>query len=175
MPDDFNKKYREWEQLKVTKPGDSHQQQPSTSGDKKVKKKRKSQERSSKKMSEERRGDLTAPEPGTFAWLDKELLKVNREKQRLERERLKNVEREGRLLAMRQALGDQSQPKKEITVKTRAGEEFKFEGINPKFTKKLYEWESRRGIAPECSTITLLQTGELQIMKNIFLQLMSQV
>ena len=33
----------------------------------------------------------------------------------------------------------------------------RFEGINPKFTKKLYEWESRRGIAPECSTITLLQ------------------
>ena len=33
---------------------------------------------------------------------------------------------------------------------------FRFEGINPKFTQKLYEWESRRGIAPECSTITLL-------------------
>ena len=175
MPDDFNKKYKEWEQLKVSKPADQQSPHPSP-GDKKVKKKRKSQERSSssKKVSEDRR-DITAPEVGTFAWLDKELVKVNREKQRLERERLKNVEREGRLLAMRQALGDQSQPKKEITVKTRAGEEFKFEGINPKFTKKLYEWESRRGIAPECSTITLLQTGELQIMKNIFLQLMSQV
>ena len=35
----------------------------------------------------------------------------------------------------------------------------RFEGINPKFTKKLYEWESRKGIAPDRSTITLLQTG----------------
>ena len=44
----------------------------------------------------------------------------------------------------------------------------RFEGINPKFTKKLYEWESRRGIAPECSTITLLQvSGELYEL-NIF-------
>ena len=36
---------------------------------------------------------------------------------------------------------------------------YRFEGINQKFTKKLYEWESRKGIAPECSTITLLQSG----------------
>ena len=35
----------------------------------------------------------------------------------------------------------------------------RFEGINQKFTKKLYEWENRRGIAPESSTITLLQSG----------------
>ena len=38
-------------------------------------------------------------------------------------------------------------------------EYIRFEGINQKFTKKLYEWENRRGIAPESSTITLLQTG----------------
>ena len=60
---------------------------------------------------------------------------------------------------MRQAMCHQPPAKKEITVKTAAGEEFKFEGINHKFTKKLYEWESRRGIAPESSTITLLQSG----------------
>ena len=36
---------------------------------------------------------------------------------------------------------------------------YRFEGINQKFTKKLYEWESRKGIAPECSPITLLQSG----------------
>ena len=60
---------------------------------------------------------------------------------------------------MKLALSSQPPAKKEITVKTAAGEEFKFEGINPKFTRKLVEWESRRGIAPESSTITLLQAG----------------
>ena len=39
---------------------------------------------------------------------------------------------------------------------------FRFEGINPKFTQKLYEWESRRGIAPECSTITLLNNLQVE-------------
>ena len=39
---------------------------------------------------------------------------------------------------------------------------FRFEGINPKFSQKLYEWESRRGIAPECSTITLLNNLQVE-------------
>ena len=30
------------------------------------------------------------------------------------------------------------------------------QGINAKFTQKLYEWEERRGIAPESSTLALL-------------------
>ena len=41
----------------------------------------------------------------------------------------------------------------EITVKTSKGEEFKFGGISEKFTQKLFEWEERRNIAPESSTI----------------------
>ena len=44
----------------------------------------------------------------------------------------------------------------EITVKTSKGEEFKFGGISEKFTKKLFEWEERKGIAPESSTIALI-------------------
>ena len=131
MPEDFNKKYREWEQIKVAKPGDScNRVESAGEHEKKMKKKRKSQERwvnkSGKKVKEDR-GEINAPEVGTFAWLDKELQKIDREKQRLERERLKTVERESRLLAMRQALGHQppAMVKKEITVKTAAGEEFK--------------------------------------------------
>ena len=130
MPEDFNKKYREWEQIKVAKPGESCSRVDSGEHEKKLKKKRKSQERwvrSGGKKIKEDRGEINAPEVGTFAWLDKELLKIEREKQRLERERLKTVERESRLLAMRQALGHQppAMAKKEITVKTAAGEEFK--------------------------------------------------
>ena len=81
--------------------------------------------KSKKAKNEASRGDVAGPEVGSFAWLDKELHKVDREKQRLERERIKTMERESRLLAMRQALGDRQQDRKEITVKTRAGEEFK--------------------------------------------------
>ena len=120
MPEDFNKKLREWEQIKITaKPGEAPGAgagaQPDT-GEKKVKKKRKSQERcvlvvtmmvtmflmmvmirwvrgGGKKLKEESRGEMSdIPEVGTFAWLDKELQKVNREKTRLERERLKTAE-----------------------------------------------------------------------------------
>ena len=35
-----------------------------------------------------------------------------------------------------------------VTIKTAEGE-FRFEGINKNFTKKLYEWEERRGEAAE--------------------------
>ena len=128
MPEDFNKKLREWEQLKV-KPGEGCKDREEPGGEeKKPKKKHKSQEhwvKSKKAKNEASRGDVAGPEVGSFAWLDKELHKVDREKQRLERERIKTMERESRLLAMRQALGDRQQDRKEITVKTRAGEEFK--------------------------------------------------
>jgi hypothetical protein len=56
---------------------------------------------------------------------------------------------------MREALEKQRQ-EKEITVKTAKGEEFRFGGISETFTRKLYEWEQQRGIAPELSTIALL-------------------
>ena len=49
--------------------------------------------------------------------------------------------------------------KQEITVKTSTGEEFKFGGISENFTRKLYEWEERRNIAPESSTIALLNSN----------------
>ena len=122
MPEDFNKKYREWEQLKVSKPGDAVSPRPDAQIEKKVKKKRKSQEKwvrnSGKKIKEDNQ-EITGPEVGSFAWLDKELHKIDREKQRLEKE-------ESRLLAMRQALGDQQKAKNEINVKIATGEEFKY-------------------------------------------------
>ncbi|XP_045138539.1 uncharacterized protein LOC123520364 isoform X3 [Portunus trituberculatus] len=89
-------------------------------------------------------------------WLEKELLKVEREKQRLEREKEKFLERQARLEKMRQAMARGGPAKKkEIYIKTSTGE-FRFEGISQTFTKRLYEWEERRGIRPESSTIALL-------------------
>ena len=68
-----------------------------------------------------------------------------------------------RLEKMRKAIDQQQQhDAKEITVKTSRGEEFKFAGISEKFTKKLYEWETQKGIAPESSTIALLNPNYQQ-------------
>ena len=107
---------------------------------KKMKKKRKPKEKwanaGARKYKEEN-FDMTPPDVGTFAWLDKELTKIEKEKLRLEREKSKFEERQTRynsfntvniniffrLTAMKEALCHQ--PKKEITVKTKAGEEFK--------------------------------------------------
>lgn len=50
---------------------------------------------------------------------------------------------------------DNDGQKKEVLVKTSAGE-FRFEGISDDFTKKLYEWETKKGVNPELSTIALL-------------------
>ena len=60
---------------------------------------------------------------------------------------------------MRAALSRRRSSEKEITVKTAKGEEFRFGGISEKFTRKLYEWEEQKGIAPESSTIALLQNN----------------
>ena len=76
---------------------------------------------------------------------------LQREKQKLELEKAKYLDREHRLDEIRTAIRNQQQ--KEITVKTAKGEEFKFGGISENFTRKLFEWEERRNIAPESSTI----------------------
>jgi serine/arginine repetitive matrix protein 2 len=91
-------------------------------------------------------------------WLEKELNKVEREKQRLEREREKFLEREARLERMRKAIypcDGREGPEQEVLIQTSTGF-FRFQGISEKFTKKLFEWEQQRGIAPEASTFALL-------------------
>ncbi|CAB3369869.1 Hypothetical predicted protein [Cloeon dipterum] len=91
-------------------------------------------------------------------WLEKELSKVEREKQRLEREREKFLEREARLERMRRAIfpGEgRDGPEQEVLIQTSTGF-FRFHGISEQFTKKLFEWEQQRGIAPEASTFALL-------------------
>ena len=63
---------------------------------------------------------------------------LQREKQKLELEKAKYLDREHRLDEIRTAMRNQQQ--KEITVKTAKGEEFKFGGISENFTRKLFEW-----------------------------------
>ncbi|XP_049772041.1 uncharacterized protein LOC126153633 [Schistocerca cancellata] len=84
-------------------------------------------------------------------WLEKELHKIAREKQRLERERDKFLQREARLEKMRSAM----RAGQEVLVQTSTGS-FRFQGISEAFTRRLFEWEQARGIGPEDSTFALL-------------------
>lgn len=90
--------------------------------------------------------------------LAKELNNIERERQRLERERIKYAEREKneKLLKLKSMVAEP--PAKEVVVQTSKGV-LKFEGISRKFTRKLYEWEKARGIGPEASTFALLHPG----------------
>lgn len=90
--------------------------------------------------------------------LAKELSNIERERQRLERERIKYAEREKneKLLKLKSMVAEP--PAKEVVVQTSKGV-LKFEGISRKFTRKLYEWEKARGIGPEASTFALLHPG----------------
>ena len=208
MPDDFNRKLKEWEQIKETGVVRQGIEEDRTRGNLVVPKtndrpgmqRRKSTSSSnsnqdisnikSKKMSSKRRHDKYSDKLSGFEsasggfvvsgaksalvaaksvqerdsiWLEKEIQKVQREKERLDRERLKYAAKEEKLRKMYQAMLLRKQMEKtkenineEITVKTSKGEEFKFGGISEKFTKKLFEWEERKGIAPESSTIALI-------------------
>ena len=181
MPDDFNRKLKEWEQIKsssTSRPTLERKPRSSTSSSVQSghpQKKKKSSREYKRRSYEARKAaaaakamatnDMTPMHERDTIWLEKELLKIQREKQRLERERAQFQEREQRLEKMRQAL-DKHHKKEVITVKTARGEEFCFGGISEKFTRKLYEWEEARGIAPEESTIALLQHQEEQQPKD---------
>lgn len=93
-------------------------------------------------------------------------MKVEREKQRLSRERQKYEERALRLERLRETALSEG-VKREVLVRTSAGE-FRFEGISDAFTKKLYEWETKRGLGPELSTIALLDASRfLTVQSNL--------
>ena len=206
MPDDFNRKLKEWEQIKETgigkqgTVGDGATDKfiPPKAKDLSPIQRRKSSSSSNsnlnittkKKMSSTQRHDKYTDKLSGFesasggfvvsgaksalvaaksvqerdsVWLEKEIQKVKREKERLDRERLKCASKEEKLQKMYQAMLLRKQidrtkenVNEEITIKTSKGEEFKFGGISEKFTKKLFEWEERKGIAPESSTIALI-------------------
>lgn len=88
----------------------------------------------------------------------KELNHIERERQRMERERIKFIERDKaeKLFKLKSMVAEP--PAKEVVVQTSKGV-LKFEGISRKFTRKLYEWEKARGIGPEASTFALLHPG----------------
>ncbi|GAB6028380.1 hypothetical protein CHUAL_002547 [Chamberlinius hualienensis] len=176
VTEDFTKKMQEWERLKsnYAKQSAGFQQQisprferkssSSFSGHKSKKtgksekwdppvnkhgKEKQTVEREYVKVEKQREKELQ--------WLEKQLQKIEREKQRLAKERQKYLEREAQLEKMRETMMKpvSTTGKKEILIKTSAGE-FRFEGISENFTRKLHEWETMRGIAPEVSTLTLL-------------------
>ncbi|CAL4136005.1 unnamed protein product, partial [Meganyctiphanes norvegica] len=163
LGEEFNRKMAEWERMKAT----GSQSQVNIAGSKpgpaspKLDRKGSAQKIKKNKGVKQEKVPLAKAEVNQKArdkelqWLEKELNKVERETLRLEREKEKFLERQSRLEKMRHAMKERQPEKKEIYIRTSTGE-FRFEGISQTFTKKLYEWEERRGIRPESSTIALL-------------------
>ncbi|KAF2346078.1 hypothetical protein FHG87_023165, partial [Trinorchestia longiramus] len=160
LGEEFNRKMAQWEKMKAG----GLPEAPSALGDAtlgvtgldrkgsvhKVKKSKNKAEKNTTNKSEAWKNRSKE-----VLWLERELGKIEREKLRLEREKERYMEREARLESMWQAYRQGQAQKKEVFIKTSTGE-FRFEGINQTFTKRLYEWEERRGIRPESSTIALL-------------------
>ncbi|XP_015925412.1 early endosome antigen 1 [Parasteatoda tepidariorum] len=152
LSEDFHKKIQEWERMRSVgalscSPQFDHKQSSDAARN------RKKSERDDSKNIKPKIKDL--------AWLEKELQKIEKEKQRLSKERQKYEERALRLEKLRETvLTANNSNKREVLVKTAAGE-FRFEGISDAFTKKLYEWETKRGLGPELSTIALLDSSHL--------------
>lgn len=152
LSEDFNQKILEWERMKAAKSGRSPRplrklsapHRPAVAASKGTPRDKTKGPRPDKKK------DLT--------WVNRELQKMEREKERLSRETHKFQERSVRLHRLRQALLNAPASSNEVLVRTSAGE-FRFEGISNAFTKKLYEWETKKGVVPEFSTIALLDAS----------------
>ncbi|KAJ6639707.1 hypothetical protein Bhyg_12454 [Pseudolycoriella hygida] len=136
LPEDFQRKLDEWKRIKSGAT-------LSTVGDLNVK-------RQSWKSSQARKFES----PKKLKSDD-----FDRERQRIERDRTKYVEKEKleKLSKLKAMVAEP--PTKEVVVQTSEGV-LKFEGISRKFTRKLYEWEKARGIGPEASTFALLHPDE---------------
>ncbi|GIY25349.1 uncharacterized protein CDAR_60971 [Caerostris darwini] len=154
LSDDFNKKLEEWQRCRT----EGIQKSPCAEVERKdsfgrmrkiskPEKKLSTSEKLSKSSHHMPKKDL--------CWLEKEQQKVDREIIRLSKEKQKFEKRSFRLKQLKEAMTDGDGQKKEVLVKTSAGE-FRFEGISDAFTKKLYEWETKKGVNPELSTIALL-------------------
>ncbi|KAK8785521.1 hypothetical protein V5799_008114 [Amblyomma americanum] len=151
LSEDFNQKILEWERMKAAKSGRSPRPVRKSSAP----------HRTAVAASKVARDKTKAPRPEKkkdLNWVNRELQKMEREKERLSRETHKFQERSVRLHRLRQALLNAPASSNEVLVRTSAGE-FRFEGISNAFTKKLYEWETKKGVVPEFSTIALLDAS----------------
>ncbi|XP_015919958.2 uro-adherence factor A [Parasteatoda tepidariorum] len=152
LSDDFNKKLEEWQRCRDEgihkSPVLEVERKDSFGRMRKISK-------PEKKMSTGEKLSKTGHQipKKDLSWLEKEQQKIEREIIRLTKEKQKFEKRAIRLKQLKEAMTDGQ--RKEVLVKTSAGE-FRFEGISDAFTKKLYEWETKKGVNPELSTIALL-------------------
>ncbi|KAF8796301.1 hypothetical protein HNY73_000689 [Argiope bruennichi] len=155
LSDDFNKKLEEWQRCRTegiqkVVGGPEVERKDSFGRMRKISKPEKKLSTSEKLT----KSSYHMPKKD-LCWLEKEQQKVDREIIRLSKEKQKFEKRSFRLKQLKEAMTDGDGQKKEVLVKTSAGE-FRFEGISDAFTKKLYEWETKKGVNPELSTIALL-------------------
>ncbi|XP_035208606.1 myosin-2 heavy chain-like isoform X2 [Stegodyphus dumicola] len=156
LSEDFHRKIEEWDRIRS-----AGHTSCSPHWD------RKAPETARARKKSDRYEKTMKPKLKDLSWLEKELQKIEKEKQRLSKERQKYEERALRLEKLKETvLSASSSNKREVLVKTAAGE-FRFEGISDAFTKKLYEWETKRGVRPELSTIALLDSSRLSVQPSL--------
>ncbi|XP_050089662.1 uncharacterized protein LOC126573522 isoform X2 [Anopheles aquasalis] len=148
LPEDFQKKLSEWKQMKAANKVPSYSTQSSQvaggfSGASEGSMKRHQTKSSTGTVKKSKTSD--------------ELERDKHHHQHHHQQQQQQHKAEG-LSKLKALVSTSDAPKKELVVQTTKGF-IKFEGISRKFTRKLFEWEKAKNIAPEASTIALLHPG----------------
>ncbi|XP_049530622.1 uncharacterized protein LOC125948512 isoform X2 [Anopheles darlingi] len=144
LPEDFQKKLSEWKQMKAANKVPSYSSQSSQaaggfSGG----------SEGSMKRHQTKSSTGTVKKSKTSDELERDKHHHQQQQQQHKAEGLSKL---------KALVSTSDAPKKELVVQTTKGF-IKFEGISRKFTRKLFEWEKAKNIAPEASTIALLHPG----------------
>ncbi|XP_058059171.1 uncharacterized protein LOC131210008 [Anopheles bellator] len=155
LPEDFQKKLSEWKQMKAankvpsytsqTSPGVASGSAASGNGD------------GSMKRHQVKACGGAVKKSKTADELEKDKTHQQSHQQQQQQQQQQQHKAEG-LSKLKALVSTSEAPKKELVVQTTKGF-IKFEGISRKFTRKLFEWEKAKNIAPEASTIALLHPG----------------
>ncbi|XP_035773757.1 uncharacterized protein LOC118456784 isoform X2 [Anopheles albimanus] len=147
LPEDFQKKLSEWKQMKAANKVPSYSSQSSQvaggfSGS----------SEGSMKRHQTKSATGTVKKSKTSEELERDKHHHQQQHQQQQQHKVEGLSKLKALVSTSDA------PKKELVVQTTKGF-IKFEGISRKFTRKLFEWEKAKNIAPEASTIALLHPG----------------
>ncbi|XP_052867523.1 uncharacterized protein LOC128273569 [Anopheles cruzii] len=156
LPEDFQKKLSEWKQMKAANkvPPYTNQTSPGVAcgsgsatgnGDGSMK----------RHQAKACGGAVKKSKTADELEKDKHQSQFHQQQQQQQQQQQHKAEGLSKLKAL---VSTSEAPKKELVVQTTKGF-IKFEGISRKFTRKLFEWEKAKNIAPEASTIALLHPG----------------
>lgn len=155
LTDSFNRKLEEWERIKYRKESTSptFDRKDSSSKSLYIKKDPASRKLKIEKGKSERRRERDLQR------VEREQHKLEKERIRIEKERLKTLEREVRIERMKGRLSQSDVDSKQRSPVLSPLEHYK---VTTDFAKKLYEWESKKGIS-SLSMASYLETQHKQM------------